>query len=67
MPHDWEQGETMGEMLAREHAAAYRAYATDFARGQYRAIPSDAESDHRGPEVFTAIEPLTETTATVLE
>jgi len=63
MPQDWAAGETMGEVIAQDHGSAYRPYATDFARGSYRAI---ADTD-RGPETFTAGGPPTEATTATLD
>lgn len=68
MPHEWAAGNTMGEFLAREHGSAYRPYATDFARGEYRAVPN-GETDQRTPQSFEVEEPpeatLTGTLATL--
>ncbi|MFC7058682.1 erythromycin esterase family protein [Halovenus salina] len=63
MPQDWAAGETMGEVIAQDHGSAYRPYATDFARGSYRAV-ADSEA---GPETFTADGPPTEATTATLD
>jgi erythromycin esterase len=67
MDYEWAQGQTMGEFLDQQIDSRYCPLGTEFARGEFRAVPNVDDPGEREPRVFSVPAPRENSVAASLD